>query len=404
MMIVNGRFKTLLLLFVSVVLMWFSALGVYAQTKIHMVAFCDTGDAKIGESVKYDMNIFRKLMTDIAKALEPEGIKASTNMFSGAQCSPEQARNYVNNLSCQNDIVLFLYSGHGGRSHKDDAESKFPRMSLGGKGQPVKVTEIINTLEKKHPRLIVMVTDCCNSYYDRGGNSQALDNSRGGSGDGFRTLFLKNRGVACITAASPGEYGWCTQDGGYLTVSLKEALYEADKVGSSATWDVVFKTTQKSTYNATKKSRCPKTQTPYYEARVSDNVPTETPNTNVAEPTSGNTAPSTTTDNGTDNDSCGSPTGSTTIGSTFGNNPDGYTTGNTETAGNNHGTYNSGHKKKKRFSGGMLFGVVVLILLGWALCFKLPQWIKMPPLLEMIARIVGGLIILKGVVDLVKMF
>lgn len=404
MMIVNGRFKTLLLLFASVVLMWFSALGVYAQTKIHMVAFCDTGDAKIGESVKYDMNIFRKLMTDIAKALEPEGIKASKNVFSGAQCSPEQARNYVNNLSCQNDIVLFLYSGHGGRSHKDDAESKFPRMSLGGKGQPVKVTEVVNTLEKKHPRLIVMVTDCCNSYYDRGGNSQALDNSRGGSGDGFRTLFLKNRGVACITAASPGEYGWCTQDGGYLTVSLKEALYEADKVGSSATWDVVFKTTQKSTYNATKKSRCPKTQTPYYETRVSDNVPTETPNTNVTEPTSGNTAPSTTTDYGTDNDSCGSPTGSTTVGSTFGNNPDGYTTGNTETTGNNHGTYNSGHKKKKRFSGGMLFGVVVLILLGWALCFKLPQWIKMPPLLEMIARIVGGLIILKGVIDLVKMF
>lgn len=399
----NNGSKDMLLLMASVVLMWCSTLSIHAQTNIHMVAFCDTGDAKIGESVKYDMKIFRQLMTDITKALEPEGVKANTNVFSGAQCSPDQARNYVNNLSCQNDIVLFLYSGHGGRSHKDDAESKFPRMSLGGKGQPVKVTEVVNKLEQKRPRLIVIVTDCCNSYYDRSINSQSLDNSRGGSGDGFRTLFLKNRGVACITAASPGEYGWCTQNGGYLTVSLKGALYEADKLGSSASWDAVFKTTQKSTYNATKKSRSPKTQTPYYEVRVSDNVPTENPNTNVTEPTSGNTAPSITTDNGTDNDSCGSPTGSTTVDSTVGNNPGGYTTGNTETTGNNHGTYNSGHKKKKRFSGGMMFGVVVLILLGWALCFKLPQWIKMPPLLEMVARIVGGLIILKGIIDLVTM-
>lgn len=400
MMIKYNRSKDLLVLIASVVLMWFYVLGIHAQTKIHMVAFCDTGDAKIGEAVKYDMNIFRQLMTDISKALEPEGVKASINVFSGAQCSPDQARNYVNNLSCQNDIVLFLYNGHGGRSHKDDAESKFPRMSLGGKGQPVKVTEVINTLERKHPRLIVIVTDCCNSYYDRSTNSQSLDNSRCGSGDGFRTLFLKNRGLACITAASPGEYGWCTQNGSFLTISLKDALYEADNAGSSATWDAIFKTTQKNTYNATKKSRCPKTQTPYYEVHVSDYVPTDNPTSGVSEPPSGNTDPNTTTGNGTDNDSCGSST-STTVGSTVGGNPGGYTTGNTETTGNNHCTHNSGHKKKKRFSGGMLFGVVVLILLGWALCFKLPQWIKMPPLLEMVARIVGGLIILKGIIDLV---
>ena len=404
MMMVNVRFKTLLLLFASVVLMWFSALGVDAQTKIHMVAFCDTGDAKIGQSVKNDMNIFRKLMTDIAKALEPEGIKASTNVFSGTQCSPDQARNYVDNLSCQNDIVLFLYSGHGGRSHKDDAESMFPRLSLGGKGQPVKVSEVVNTLEKKHPRLIVMVTDCCNSYYDRGGNSQALDNSRGGSGDGFRTLFLKHKGLACITAASPGEYGWCTQNGGYLTANLKNALYEADKAGSSATWNAIFKTTQKNTYNATKKSRCPKTQTPYYEVHLSDYVPTDNPTTGVSDPPSGNTNPNTTTGNGTDNDSCGSSTGSTAVGSIVGGNAGGDTTGNTETTGNNHGPHNTGHKKKKRFSGGMLFGVVFMFLLGWVFCFKLPQLIKMPSVLEIVARIVGGLFILKGIIDLVTMF
>ena len=45
--------------------------------------------------------------------------------------------------------------------------------------EPVKITDVISTLEKKHPRLIVMVTDCCNSYYDRSSDRQSMNNSLG---------------------------------------------------------------------------------------------------------------------------------------------------------------------------------------------------------------------------------
>lgn len=389
MIIDNRRFKELLLSPALVIIMCLFVLGINAQTKIHMVAFCDTGDEKIGKNVQLDLNTYRQLMTDISNALKTEGIKSNTNIFSDTQCTPNQARNYINNLSCQDDIVLFFYSGHGGRSHMDDEESKFPRMSLGGSGEPVKVTEIINNLEKKRPRLIVMVTDCCNSYYDRSSNTQSMTNSTGGSGEGFKTLFLKNRGVVCITAASPGEFGWCSSKGGYLTVSIKEAFYEADKVGSSATWDTLLKNTRNNTYNATRKDGCPKTQTPYYEIRVSDY------STNVPEPTLGDNTTTDTTEYSTDDDTSGNFTGSST-----GSNIGGYTTTNPGTTGNNNNSHSPSHKKKFHFGGGKLLNFFVLLLLGLVICIKLPKWIKMPSFLELVVRIIGGLLILKAIFDI----
>lgn len=390
MIIDNSRFKELLLSSALAIVMCLFALGMNAQTKIHMVAFCDTGDEKIGNNVQLDLNTYRQLMTDISNALKSEGVVSSTNMYSGAQCTPSQARSYIKELSCRDDIVLFFYSGHGGRSHNDDVESKFPRMSLGGSGEPVKVTEIISTLEKKRPRLIVMVTDCCNSYYDRSSSSstQSINNSRGGSGEGFRTLFLKNRGVACITAASPGEFGWCSSNGGYLTESIKEAFYEADEAGSSASWDTLFKNTRDNTYNATRKDGCPKTQTPYYEVRVTD-FSTDSPGPSIGDDTTDNT-----TIDDTDDD-----TGGSSAGGNVGSNTGGYTTTNSGTTSSNN-NHSSEHKRKKSFSGGKILNFSVLLLLGLVVCFKLPKWIKMPSVLELIVRIIGGLLILKAVLDL----
>jgi hypothetical protein len=387
MIIDNSRFKELLLSSALAIVLCIFALSMQAQTKIHMVAFCDTGDEKIGKNVQLDLNTYRQLMTDISSALKSEGIVSSSNIYSGAQCTPSQARNYIKGLSCQDDIILFFYSGHGGRSHNDDAETKFPRMSLGGSGEPVKITDVISTLEKKHPRLIVMVTDCCNSYYDRSSDRQSMNNSLGGSGEGFRTLFLKNKGVACITAASPGEFGWCSSNGGYLTVSIKEAFYEADQAGNSASWDNLFKNTRNNTYNATRKDGCPKTQTPYYEVHVSDS------STDSPEPTIGDDTTDYSTIDDTDDD-----TGGSSAGSSVGNNSGGYTTTSGTTSSNNN--HNSGHKKKKSFSGGKILNFAVLLLLGLIVCFKLPKWIKMPSVLELIARIIGVLLILKAVFDL----
>ena len=362
--------------FIALLLLCLNTSFVYAQTKIHMALFCDTNDDKIGESALTDVKIYQHLMSDITNALRSQNVQADSKTFVGNDCSPRNARNYINNLSCKNDIVLFLYSGHGGRSHDDDKESKFPRMCFGSSSDLVKVTEVINTLKSKQPRLIVIVADCCNSYYDRRStSSESFERIDAGNGDGFRKLFLNYSGIVCITAASPGEYGWCTSAGGYLTVNLNDALYRACASSENISWESVLKETQRKTYDMTVSHGTPKTQTPYYEIQA-----TGTNNNG---------------DIGSNNNSSGNTNGNSQT-----DNSNGYSDNYVNNNNNGNGNSNQHNIGQKRggFSEALIHSFPI-ILIGFLIGFKLPQWLNFSDKVVKICRIVGVIIIIKGIID-----
>lgn len=348
----------------SFLFMLFNIMCSFAQSKIHMALFCDTNDEKIGESMLMDVKIYKQLMNDIAQALMQQGVQADARIFIGDDCSPSCARDYVRNLSCKDDVVFFVYSGHGGRSHDDDKESNFPRMCFGSNTDLVKVVEIVNTIKSKQPRLIVMVSDCCNSYYDRRNPTESMTTGYiAGSGDGLRALFLNQTGVACITAASPGEYGWCTKNGGYLTVSLRDAIYKACDM-TSPTWEIIFKETREKTYNMTVLHGTPKTQTPYYEVNATG---TDIGNNNA--------------DNG----------------NSYNNNGNNANNGNTNEYTDN--THSNPHKIKRSGFVEAVIHSLPFFILGFLLCVKLPEWLSWSGKKELISRIIGVVLLLKGVLD-----
>lgn len=365
--------------FIALLFLCINLSFVSAQTKIHMALFCDTNDEKIGESALTDVRIYQHLMGDIANALKSQNVLADSKTFVGNDCSPQNARNYINNLSCKNDIVLFLYSGHGGRSHDDDKESNFPRMCFGSNSDLVKVTEVINTLKSRQPRLIVIVADCCNSYYDRrSASTESFERMDAGNGDGLRKLFLNYSGVICVTAASPGEYGWCTSAGGYLTVNLNNVLYRALGSSENISWESVLKETQRKTYEMTINHGTPKTQTPYYEIQALG--------TNNC-------------DNGSNNpDINNNNSGDNTNGNSQTDNSNGYSDNyvNNNTNGNSN-QHNIG-QKRGGFSEALIHSFPI-VLIGFLLGFKLPQWLNFSDKVVKICRIAGVLIIIKGIID-----
>lgn len=237
---------------VALVLMSSAIVGHTSDLKLHVVIFGDTNDPSIGQAVITDVSLFENLAKEIERVLSSEGVKIISYKHVGGDCSPQGLNGFVENFSCQDDIVLFYYNGHGGRSHKDS--SKFPRMCLGSNyaDEWVKVSDLIQKIKKKKPRLQVIITDCCNSYYDRRTTQDYRLSTLKGNGSGYKRLFLKTTGDVSITAASPGEYGWCTPSGSYMTLCVIDVLQYMDTQGDNANWQSMLKMVSDNTYKATK--------------------------------------------------------------------------------------------------------------------------------------------------------
>lgn len=265
------KFKVLLFF-----LCLFPCVVIAGSTQIKIVVFGDTNDSSIGQSVATDIKSYKKLAADIKAAVMNDGVSTTLDIYSGNNCSYNKLDSYLNNLSCKDDIVFFIYNGHGGRSHKD--ESKYPRMCLAShyESEWMKISDLNDRLRKKKPRLMVVVTDCCNSYYDRkGGDNESAYGitSNNSNGEGLRQLFLHFTGEVCITASSPGEYGWGTAQGGLLSLNFMDAIYKFDAKGSAANWRDFIQTVSDNTYNNSLQyynhRRISNTQKPVFDVEVS---------------------------------------------------------------------------------------------------------------------------------------
>ena len=147
-----------------------------------------------------------------------------------------------------NDIVVFYYSGHGGRAKSSQGRWPFiicPKMGSKGRPKLFMGKTICDQIVKKNPRLSLIMFDSCNNqvrekapvplYTALDIDSSMLPQLRG--------LFLQSRGVVIASAASPGEIAVTAVQGplsgGIFTTGFLFSLkLFANK--PNATWDDVF--------------------------------------------------------------------------------------------------------------------------------------------------------------------
>lgn len=360
-----------------------------AQAKMHIVVFGDTGDASIGSAVGTDINLFDRLTHDIQQAVQSEGVKCSIYKFVGSKCSPSNLNSFFNDFACEGDIVLFYYNGHGGRSHSD--KSKFPRMCLGSHyaNEWVKISDLIEKIKSKNPRLQVLITDCCNSYYDRKGiqDYQSAPSDSKGSGAGLKKLFLKSTGSMCITAASPGEYGWCTTAGSYMTLEALSAFKAMDEQGESATWDKLFKMISDATYQKTRelynRRAISNSQRPVYEVNSSGNAVDDRRDDNNGDNNGGNG------DNGDNGDNNGNNDRDNDR-----DNGDNDRDGNDGNDGNDGGSRYDDADNEEEDGSSSGIGALFLIALGLIFIVKVPAWFNLTGMPALVVRVIGILFIL----------
>jgi hypothetical protein len=135
--------------------------------------------------------------------------------YSHQDATPDKIRRYYQTIqSTEQDALAFFYTGHGGMNAQ--TQEHFLTMNAGALGR----NELRQLMGGKRPRLNVILSNCCSSYFDgvTGDNEQTSD-----FGPDWRVmddLFLRHRGWVDITAAAPGTYGWFDGTGGIFTNAL----------------------------------------------------------------------------------------------------------------------------------------------------------------------------------------
>jgi hypothetical protein len=243
-----------------------------------------------------------------------------------------------------------------------------------------------------------MITDCCNSYFDRKSSEQSATlHGFSGNNDVLRKLFFESTGYASITGASPGEYGWCTQNGAYLTLSFLDQLDKAINTNNtSITWQQLMKSVSDDTFETTNKlykaRRISNSQRPVFEVSVvvGNSGNSDGGNNNGGGSNDGN---------GNVNNGNSNPTTDYTPPVYDSPNNDGVNVNNN----NNYYDYvnnNPNRHTKPKFGMGNIITFVISLLIGWLLIKKVPELLNLDGIISLIVKVIGVIIVVRALLTL----
>ena len=275
---------------VAIVLFAASILPVKAANTLHAISFCATEASNIAEGVKLD---YENFLMETAILADQLGYDRKMYAFPHEVCTKENLYNVLNQLQCSpDDIVIFYYSGHGGRNDND--KSEFPQMCLKynyyQNANFVPVHEVQTRLANKNARLALILTDCCN-VADSGISPKLIEAPARGAtpneadvAQRMRKLFLNAKGMLTFTGSQKNKPSYGPDEiGGLFSVSFWTALHNVGKGSINPDWVTVVDTTKKLTAYLSKNNQHPMAQNNIVAASAStNNVPSTTTTVAVA--------------------------------------------------------------------------------------------------------------------------
>lgn len=227
----------------------------------HFLIVANTEIGDIGKSCDIDKRNYVSEFEGVAEAL---GITFKPYIIDGKNFTKSKVNEAISNLSVgTNDIVFFVYTGHGFRW--SDQTDDYPMLDMRynvyqkiAEENALSLSDIYSKIKAKGGRLSVVFGDCCNS--DVGINQRTSSTflaSRSNPNfkeEKLKKLFIQSSGSLIVTAASPGEVSWSNDvNGGFFTSSFLSAFHEEISYLSSdvADWDgLITKTKENAKYKS----------------------------------------------------------------------------------------------------------------------------------------------------------
>jgi hypothetical protein len=228
--------------------------GQLPAPKLHLVIACASEDAVLGSGFYLNLQRVQQLGDSIA---QHTGLIINKLYFTKQQFHADTIRKVLNNLTVgTSDVIWFHYSGHG--IHQDWA-GKYPVFLMPQGKQPLATCQVRDQLIAKKPRLLWLMTDCCNHFADgRDATPQAsfqlpkstAFGTHSPSPQDYKQLFLKSKGVVTITASHSGQIAYTHEAvGGILTTMLTYMLPQAcqKKATSGTGWQLFLQEVSRNT-------------------------------------------------------------------------------------------------------------------------------------------------------------
>jgi len=201
--------------------------------KIHLIILANTAISDIGASTAVDMN---NMVAEVSGISEVLGVPVNKVMFTEKNFTKKNVENFMAAFSPGlNDIVIFIYSGHGYRF--SNQTEKYPQLDMRyseyqefNDEATMNLKQVYDAIVKKGARLNIVLGDCCNSDvgFSRSVGSSFMNSRSSVDPDleKLKQLFIKSDGDIIAAGASQGQYSWCTQSGGFFTLSFIASLRE----------------------------------------------------------------------------------------------------------------------------------------------------------------------------------
>lgn len=233
--------KIVKLILVSLILLIF-LLGMtsLAQTTsakkqtIHALLIIADADPIIGRAVEVDRQRIEGMLKVASGICD---VQIEQLLSSQGRLKSEPVLQWLKNVNPEaNDTIFVYYSGHGGMNKNRETffylqDGYFFRSKL------------VSAMESaKKCRLKMLITDCCSD----GPETEVPTGRPPISKKALQDLFLLHEGFLHITAASEGEYSWCSpRYGGWFTRAMVDSFDDSSDLNMDGFvgWDEVLKLT-----------------------------------------------------------------------------------------------------------------------------------------------------------------
>lgn len=205
-----------------------------ADAALHTILVVDTLDEQIGRSTSKDLDMLREEAAAIARNSD---LVFELTMISGREFSRDAVVNAVRSVKPgSDDVILFYFVGHGFRTERKN--DRWPYLYM-QKRQGLDQTWVVDRLREKGARLVLVLSDCCNSVTSTPIDSQ-VQRSEILRPANFVALFRQASGVLQASASEPGQYAWgSNESGGVFTLQFLRALH-AGLAADEVTWNSVM--------------------------------------------------------------------------------------------------------------------------------------------------------------------
>ena len=219
----------------------------------------DTNDRSIGKSVVTDLANVEKFVKHVSAQT---GLTLDIKTIKGGALKSRAIIDAIKKLKVESDdAVIFYYSGHGFRTQ--DVKTRWPLLHIPDAGiKGVDFQMVIDTLNQKNPRMLLAISDSCNSFIDtpqRSVNTRAMRQEQEAA---WKKLFVEFSGRIYASGSQVGQYSFGQDATGGAFTSRFLAIVHGAVTDAGANWDNIMRQATKQILINSPQQR---TQDPQYE-------------------------------------------------------------------------------------------------------------------------------------------